>query len=257
MQQYLAEISTFPVLTVEQERDLSRRAASHREEVVSSLVRSNLSFVVRIAGEYRHLGVEFEELLNEGNIGLLQAARRYDWSRGNRFITYAVWWIRKAMLKSVTAQSTVVHVSSYHLKKQGQDAGAQRVREVSLDARLRDDGGSFADTLPDSGRPSAEEESIRDEHAHLLRKVLRTLRPLERQVLCERFGLADRTPRTLREIGMSMGISRERVRQIELQGKRKIREFFSRHPSAREARAVRRWTAERGGVDALRRAASA
>ena len=114
---YFSEIRQFPALTRERERALAR---SYKEGCKTSrdrLVESNLGFVVKVANEYRNLGVLFEDLLNEGNLGLIEAAQRFDATKGTKFITYAIWWIRKSILKALSERSTLVRVPSYQMKK--------------------------------------------------------------------------------------------------------------------------------------------
>jgi RNA polymerase primary sigma factor len=259
---YLSEISKFPILTQEQERGLASGLTEGSRASLEKLVQSNLSFVVKIASEYRNLGLSFEDLLNEGNVGLLEAARRYDCSKGTKFITYAIWWIRKSILKALAEQSTLVRLPSYQVKKYRRINGAEmaltqqlgrrperaeisarlgergenvdqvlrnRVREMSLDERVgRDQGASVAEFLVDASLDSPEETLIRSENSRLLHAALLNLTCQEREVLVGRFGLDGENGMTLREIGSSMGLSRERVRQIENQAKRKIRRFFER-----------------------------
>ena len=259
-QRYLSEIRRYPVLTGDEERRMLAGLRERPTSAVEALVHANLSFVVRLAAEYRHLGIPFEDLLNEGNVGLIEAARRYDSARGCRFITYAIWWIRKAILRAVHEQSSIVRLSSHQIKKQrrlremkaelaqqmgreperseirrrlGSDAaqaersGGFRVSQVSLDQPADGEGGgTLLDLLADAGQRSAEERLIQDENGRLLRSAFDILKPQERHVLGARFGLGTERALTLREIAATMGLSRERVRQIELKAKRKVREFF-------------------------------
>ncbi|MEE9218912.1 MAG: RNA polymerase sigma factor RpoD/SigA [Acidobacteriota bacterium] len=266
---YLSEISKFPILTLEQERGLAWGLNEGSRASLEKLVQSNLSFVVKIASEYRNLGLSFEDLLNEGNVGLLEAARRYDCSKGTKFITYAIWWIRKSILKALAEQSTMVRLPSYQVKKYRRISGAEsaltqklgrkperseiserlgergesvdqvlchRVRELSLDERVgREQGASVSEFLVDGSLDSPEESLIRSENSRLLHAALLNLNGQEREVLVGRFGLNGENGMTLREIGHSMSLSRERVRQIENQAKRKIRRFFERYTCGTEA----------------------
>jgi len=259
---YLSEISKFPILTHEQERGLASGLKEGSPASLEKLVQSNLSFVVKIASEYRNFGLSFEDLLNEGNVGLLEAARRYDSSKGTKFITYAIWWIRKSILKALSEQSTMVRLPSYQIKKYRRINGAEvaltqqlgrrpdrseiskrlgerrenvdqvlhnRVREMSLDERVgRDQGTSVSEFLVDASLDSPEESLIRSENSRLLHAAMLNITNQEREVLVGRFGLDGENGMTLREIGWSMSLSRERVRQIENQAKRKIRRFFER-----------------------------
>src|SRR5262245_15124122 len=115
---YLSEIGEYSILTKEQEMEIARGAEScGNKDTLNRLVESNLSFVVKIANEYRNLGLPFEDLLNEGNIGLIEAAQRYDHTKGTKFITYAIWWVRKSILKALSEQSNLVRVPNYQMKK--------------------------------------------------------------------------------------------------------------------------------------------
>jgi RNA polymerase primary sigma factor len=261
-QRYLLEISKFPILTHEQERGLAAGLKTGSPASLETLVQSNLSFVVKIASEYGNLGLSFEDLLNEGNVGLLEAARRYDSGKGTKFITYAIWWIRKSILKALAEQSTLVRLPSYQIKKYRRISGAEvaltqslgrrperseiserlgerresidqvlrnRVRELSIDERIgRDQAAAVGDYLIDAKLESPEENLIRSESSRLLQRAMLILNRQEREVLVGRFGLDGENGMTLREIGDAMSLSRERVRQIENQAKRKMRRFFER-----------------------------
>jgi len=261
-QRYLSEISRFPILSQEQERGVAAGVKQGSRHSLETLVQSNLSFVVKIACEYRNMGLSFEDLLNEGNVGLLEAARRYDAGKGTKFITYAIWWIRKSILKAMAEQTTLVRLPSYQIKKYRSISGAEaaltqklgrrperseicdrlgerrecvdqvlrnRVRELSLDDRVgREQGNALADYLVDGNLESPEDNLIRSENTRLLHRALLVLNGQEREVLVGRFGLDGENGMTLREIGGVMSLSRERVRQIENQAKRKMRKFFER-----------------------------
>src|SRR5512143_919691 len=117
LSRYFAEIREYPLLTKEEEMSLALDVKAGKREALNELIESNLSFVVKVASEYRNLGLPFEDLLNEGNIGLIEAAHRYDASKGTKFITYAIWWIRKSILKALSEHSNLVRVPNYPLKK--------------------------------------------------------------------------------------------------------------------------------------------
>ncbi len=261
-QRYLAEISKYPILSHDEERGLAAGLRRGSRASLDTLVQSNLCFVVKIASEYRSLGLTFEDLVNEGNVGLLEAARRYDSEKGTKFITYAIWWIRKSILKALAEQSTLVRLPSYQIKKYRRISGAEealtqslgrkperseisdrlgerresidqvlrnRVRETSLDERVgRDQGSALTDYLVDCKLESPEDTLIRSENSRLLHRALLVLSGQEREVVVGRFGLDGENSMTLREIGDVMSLSRERVRQIENQAKRKMRKFFER-----------------------------
>lgn len=264
LSRYLSEISQYRVLSKEEEVALAKKVRSGARSV-NRLVESNLSFVVKIANEYRTMGLAFEDLLNEGNIGLIEAAQRYDHRRGTKFITYAIWWIRKAILKALAEQATLVRVPNYQLKKVREIREMERnlsrslgrrprrdeisakmrspvakldeilqikMREVSLDEKVGEDRETpISDYLVDVTSVNPEDEFIRNEGTELIRTALFTLTDQEKTVVANRFGLKGRRLMTLKEIGEQMGLSRERIRQIECQAKRKLRKIFTNHRS--------------------------
>jgi RNA polymerase primary sigma factor len=258
---YFTDIRQFPALTRERERDLSDSFKAGCRISRDALVESNLGFVVKVANEYRNLGVQFEDLLNEGNLGLIEAAQRFDASKGTKFITYAIWWIRKSILKALSERSTLVRVPSYQMKKVreireteqrlcrtlGRAPDREEIsatlersltkvdqvlqyshREVSLDHKVgKEREQPISDFLVDENSTDAEEKLIRRENSDLVSLAMRELTDQEKAVVCHRFGLRDGTSRTLKEVGQIMKISRERVRQVENQAKRRIRKIFA------------------------------
>ncbi len=262
LSRYLSEISQYRVLSKEEEVALAKKVRSGARSV-NRLVESNLSFVVKIANEYRTMGLAFEDLLNEGNIGLIEAAQRYDHRKGTKFITYAIWWIRKAILKALAEQATLVRVPNYQLKKVREIREMERnlsrslgrrprrdeisekmrspvakldeilqikMREVSLDEKVGEDRETpISDYLVDVTSINPEDEFIRNEGTELIRTALFTLTDQEKTVVANRFGLKGRPVMTLKQIGEQMGLSRERIRQIECQAKRKLRKTFMAH----------------------------
>jgi RNA polymerase primary sigma factor len=260
LSRYLSEISQYRVLSKEEEVALAKKVRSGSRSV-NRLVESNLSFVVKIANEYRTMGLAFEDLLNEGNIGLIEAAQRYDHRKGTKFITYAIWWIRKAILKALAEQATLVRVPNYQLKKVREIREMERnlsrslgrrprrdeisakmdspvskldeilqikVREVSLDEKVGEERDTpISEYLVDVTSVNPEDEFIRNEGTELIRTALFTLTDQEKTVVANRFGLKGRRTMTLKEIGEQMGLSRERIRQIECQAKRKLRKIFT------------------------------
>ncbi len=261
---YLSEIGDYSILTKEQEMEIARRArARGKPEQLNRLVESNLSFVVKIANEYRNLGLPFEDLLNEGNIGLIEASQRYDHTKGTKFITYAIWWIRKSILKALSEQSSIVRVPNYQLKKVRKVRDTEqnlartlgrkpdkaelskeldstvskideilqiKLREVSIDEKVgREKDIPLSDYLVDDQSVNPEDELLKHESEDLVRTALGSLTPQEHRVIINRFGLAGGRSFTLKEIGQSMGLSRERIRQIEAQAKKKLRRVFAIH----------------------------
>jgi RNA polymerase primary sigma factor len=229
-----------------------------------NLVEQNLTFVLRIASDFRDLGLPFEDLVNEGNLGLLKAARRYDPDRGYKFTTYAVWWIRKSILKALGEQTRVVRVPVYMLRQRKQLQAAQKspfanngsrkswngkskhepsgsrrdrfaelpLTELSLDRKLGEEGKlSLGDALADSNSRNPEESLLRAEAEELVNEAIGKLSAQERTVIQYRFGLSGGRPLVLKQIGSRLGISRERVRQIEVQAKNRMRRYFARRAS--------------------------
>jgi RNA polymerase primary sigma factor len=217
---YLREIAKLPHLTIDQERDLGWRVQRDRdEEALTRLVECNLRFVVSYAKRYRGLGVPFLDLIHEGNLGLIEAARRFDPARNVKFITYAVWWIRQSMMHALSDQTRAFSFPQklFALLHKGcEDVSLSE--PVGSDGHQRELGETIAqDQLPVEDRMI--QQSDRDE----LTAALRDLDGKEREVMRLRFGLGDDEPRTLQEIGDRLHLSRERVRQIESRAKEKLR----------------------------------
>jgi len=258
LSRYFSDIREHPPLSREQEVELTSRLKKKNPEDKDLLITSNLGFVITVAGEYRGLGIPFEDLINEGNLGLIEAAQRYDPARGVRFITYAVWWIRKAILKAVADQSTVVRVPSYRRKKMRQVRDAEQAlrgslgrtpdrqelserlegavatldellrtnpREVSIDDALAPDSDrAVGELIADATSVCPESRMLREEDGQLVRRAMDKLTEIERKIIKDRFGMHGKPTLTLSDIGLKLGISRERVRQIEVQAKQKIRQ---------------------------------
>jgi RNA polymerase primary sigma factor len=211
---YLREIAKLPRLTVDEERALGARIQVDRDEAaMARLVEANLRFVVSYAKRYRGHGVSFLDLIHEGNLGLIEAARRYDPAHNVKFITYAVWWVRQSMMH-VLADST--RAFSFPPKLFGVlHAGGPGGEDVSLSETL-------GDRLPVNQAP-VEEELIHQADLDELAAALLDLEGKEQEVVRLRYGLDDGEPQTLQEIGDRLHLSRERVRQIESRAKEKLR----------------------------------
>jgi RNA polymerase sigma factor (sigma-70 family) len=234
---YLSEIKRRPRLSLEEETALAERRHDHDQEAYRTLVEANLGFVVRVASEFRNLGLPMEDLINEGNLGLLEAAKRYEPSRGFKFTTYAVWWIRKSILKALGEQTRVVRVPAYHIRqrKERHRSGSRdmlpqaSLREISLDERIGEDRDmSLGDRLADSAHRSPEASLLGSEAQQLVEEAIGQLSAQQRTVIQYRFGLAGERPLVLKQIGDRLGISRERVRQIEVQAKDRMRRYLAR-----------------------------
>jgi RNA polymerase primary sigma factor len=257
LQSYLNEISLIPLLTVEEERELGYRARMGDEEAVQKLVESNLRFVVKVAKKYRRYGVPFLDLINEGNLGLIEAARRFDPDRNVRFISYAIWWIRQSILTVLSDMSHPLRLplkvnnmlykvgltasrfaNDLNEKPSLQDiAGGvglsiEELTEIlkvggealSLDQPMRESNRVLENLLPQTNSITAEDGLMRDALKQDLRNALKQLRENEREVLSLRFGLDQEKCLTLKQIGERIGVSRERVRQIQEKALEKLRQ---------------------------------
>lgn len=257
MRLYLKEVSQIPLLTVEEERELGRRAQNGDKDAVQKLIEANLRFVIKVAKKYRKSGLPLLDLINEGNVGLIEAARRFDPEREIRFTSYAVWWIRQAILHYLADSSYVFRITpktANILYRVGQALAKRKVDEnvfpareklaneigvslkdlnssleatagtYSLEHPLTDDGNLLlADTLEQTTIPSPETSAITVHMKQQIADSLSSLSMVERNVLRLRFGLEHDNPMTLREIGDKMHLSRERIRQIEMQALNKLR----------------------------------
>jgi len=266
LRRYLKEIGRYPPLNHEQEVELAVRIQAGDEDAVREMVESNLRFVVAYAKRYRNPNVPFLDLIHEGNLGLIQAAKKYDPSKEGqdvKFITYAVWWIRQAILHALAE-----HAGSFRLpQKQAntlyrmeriRSLLAERFARAPTDSELSEELGisiddvrvltrasrsslslnepvdsegdsELGDLLEQTGLPDTDELLLRESFSRALGDALAELPARERKVLELRFGLADDQPKTLREIGEIMGLSRERVRQIESRALNKLRRSHQKH----------------------------
>lgn len=254
---YLREIGTYHLLTRPEESALAERVRGGDEAALEALICANLRFVVSIAKMYQNRGVALSDLINEGNLGLMRAARRFDERKGVRFISYAVWWIRQSIVRALNDQRRIVHVPSAHLAARhrldhelsalGQQLGreptqkeiadrlsisarelvyASRIvaREVSLDGvESPEESTPLLDLLADDRTPAPDarisEHSLRSAVAELLA----CLPDREAKVVRMHFGLDGSEPMTLEQIGALSGITRERVRQIREKAFSRIR----------------------------------
>jgi RNA polymerase primary sigma factor len=266
LRRYLKEIARYPPLNHEQEIELAVRIQAGDEDAVREMVESNLRFVVAYAKRYRNPNVPFLDLIHEGNLGLIQAAKKYDPSQEGqdvKFITYAVWWIRQAILHALAE-----HAGSFRLPQKQANTlyRMERIRSLlaerfgraptdrelseelgitiddvkvltrasrsslSLNEPVDSEGDSeLGDLLEQTGLPDTDEMLLRESFSRALGDALAELPARERKVLELRFGLDDDMPKTLREIGEVMGLSRERVRQIESRALNKLRRSHQKH----------------------------
>lgn len=253
---YLAEVRRRPVPTPEEEMELGRRIKAGDTEAVHELVERNLRFVLQVAGKYKGSDVPLTDLINEGNLGLIHAARKFDPDRGARFITYAVWWIRQAIMHALAAgggavrlpikQAELLSKLRHKIEEVRQETGTEPTAEelalaldikpedvsdllrvyrpqLSLDAPLNDHMDSTRlDLLESSRLPSSEDVYLHASLINEVRELLDHLEPREAMILRARFGFDDK-PKSLAAIGRELGLSRERVRQIETRARSKLR----------------------------------
>ena len=220
---YLDQIGRYPLLNREQEVELGRRIRSGDREALDALVCANLRFVVSMAKKYQARGVALADLIDEGNIGLMRAARKFDERKGIKFISYAVWWIRQAILQERAEQSRVVRVPLYRARAVSQ-------AQLSLDAPVASsDDGQLLEYLPDDIMPRPDEQALKNSLAESLESAMALLRPREVHIIRLYFGLGGEEPLTLEEIGAQLGITRERVRQIRDRALRRMRQSMPEH----------------------------
>lgn len=258
LQIYLNEIGQIPLLSEEEERSLGEKSARGDEEARRKLSESNLRLVVSLAKRYTGRGVPLMDLIQEGNMGLMRAAQKYDYTKENRFSTYASWWIKEAMQRAIDQQSreirVPVHVAENMKRVQktgrelqqslGRDVTPKEIAEklgdkteeevknvlnylqspVSLETPVGDDGeNSLGDMVEDRTEPTPEEAMNALVQQEEVKELLETLSDRERQVIRLRYGLDEEKPHTLEEIGEILGVTRERVRQIEARALEKLR----------------------------------
>ena len=249
LDQYLKEISQYPLIDRDEEARLAQGIRAGDAESLDKLVRSNLRFVVSVAKKYQNQGVLLPDLINEGNVGLIRAAHKFDETRGIKFISYTVWWIRQAILQALAEQSRIVRVplnragalhrigrrSSTLLQELGREPTVDEIAQdlelsqeevastlaisqshLSIDAPLTPgEDNRLLDYLPDQFSPDPENEAYEHALRDTVDHALATLKEREAKVLRLYFGLDDQEPMTLEEIGSLLGITRERVRQIK------------------------------------------
>jgi len=252
---YLSQISKFPILTQKEEKELGERIQKGDKKALRRLIETNLRFVVSYVKKYRGMGIPMFDLINEGNLGLIEAAKRFDPRRNVKFISYAVWWIRQAIIHALTHSSRAYHIPQKlsdkisEMKKKrailNMKLGREPTREeiaqsmgitreevedlemmdekgVSLSEPYYDDGMEVEERLEDSINPSVEYQIIKNSIQEQIRELLKELDEKEKYVIKLRFGLDDDKSQTLQEIGDKLNLSRERIRQIEQKAMRKL-----------------------------------
>jgi RNA polymerase primary sigma factor len=226
LDRYLRSLPRYEPLTREAERDLANRARRGDTGARDELIRRNLAFVVSIARRHMGRGARLDDLIQEGNIGLLKAVEKFDTGKGTRFSTYAIWWIRAYIQK---------YLKESHSSVRGGEDGARRgLRDVSLDVPLDEDGDTTAlDRILDND-PGAEQRFLRGEVGRNVRASLEKARgrigEMGWSIVAER--LESDEPKTLEQLGKRFGVSRERVRQVELKTRSFLREYLQEFDEA-------------------------
>ena len=220
IEQYFREVGRQTLLTADEERALGTRVRAGDEAAISELATRNLRFVIAIAKRYQHRGVALGDLIGEGNVGLLRAARRFDPALGVRFISYAVWWIRQALQSAVARQSSVVRVPIVVVRSEG----GTRPADVSLDTPLSTDGNqTLLDLISSDDDESAESGYAAAECGVRIDEALSQLPARDAKILRLHFGLEGGREHSLVEIGQLLGVTRERVRQVRDRALRRMR----------------------------------
>ena len=256
---YLREIGKFDLLKAEQEVELAKRAEKGDKEAAEVLARANLRLVVSIAKKYMGRGLQFLDLIQEGNIGLMRAVEKFDWRRGFKFSTYATWWIRQAITRAIADQAKTIRIpvhmvetiSKYTQARRRllQNLGREPLPEevaaemgievskvyhimkisqttVSLETPVgeEDEDSVLAEFVEDKKTTPPSLEAARSLLRHRLKEILVDLTPREQKILMMRFGLDDGITHTLEEVGKEFGVTRERIRQIEAKALERIRQ---------------------------------
>ncbi len=258
---YLKEINKIPLLTRDQEDEISRKAVTGDKAAQAKLIEANLRFVVNVAKKYQNQGLPLDDIISEGNIGLMNAIERFDPDKGYHFISYAVWWIRQAILKAIYEKSRMIRLPLNRanelvqiektrkamLTEMGEDPSDAEISRltgikvsdvtdlqaisrdlVSLESPVYDerDSSSLGDFIEDSANIGPDEQALMISLSEDIESILGTLTDKESDILRHRFGLGDRKPLSLKEIGDRYNLTKERIRQIEKKALDRLR-----HPS--------------------------
>lgn len=257
LDKYLQDISKIPLITAEEEVELSQRIKKGDQKALDKLTTANLRFVVSVAKQYQNQGLKLPDLINEGNAGLVKAAKRFDETRGFKFISYAVWWIRQSILSALAQQSRIVRLPlnkigsiskinkaysyleqaherppSAHEIAKNLDLSVDNVKHsmkisgkhVSMDAPFREgETSNLYDVVKSQESPRPDADLMKDSLTVEINRALNTLSEKEAEVIRHYFGISVKSPKSLQEIGDAFGLTRERVRQIREKGIRRLR----------------------------------
>jgi len=259
---YLKEVKTIPLLTAQQEVDLGKKVQKGDEKARKAMIRANLRLVINIAKRYMYLGIPFLDLVEEGNLGLMRAVDKFNPAKGFRFSTYAAWWIRQSITRSISEQGKMVRVPVYMSEliskwKKTKESISQKHKAVpndeqiakklklskekveqinywlststsSLDAPIGDEEESqVMDLLVNENSVSPDHEMTQIMERERVNGLLELMSDREREVLDLRFGLASGKPQTLAEVAKKLGVSRERIRQIEEDALNKLKKYVA------------------------------
>ncbi len=258
LEKYLQDVSKEAMITAEEEVELAIKIQSGDEKALNRLVRANLRFVISVAKQYQNTGLTLEDLINEGNLGLIEAAKRYDHTKGFKFISYAVWWIRQSILKAAADNSRTIRLPHNRLgeiqkiskasnefeQKNERTPTADELsdltemdvakvemslkmskKQVSIDAPMSndDDNNSLVSVLQNSDTPDPADNLLQESLSQDLERTLTYLKGMEAEVIRLFYGLGGASEMTLEEIGNTFGLTRERIRQIKERGLRRLR----------------------------------
>ncbi|MEQ8909356.1 MAG: RNA polymerase sigma factor RpoD/SigA [Vicingaceae bacterium] len=258
LEKYLQDVSKEEMITAEEEVELAIKIQNGDEGALNRLVRANLRFVISVAKQYQNTGLTLEDLINEGNLGLIEAAKRYDHTKGFKFISYAVWWIRQSILKAAADNSRTIRLPHNRLgeiqkiskasnefeQKNERTPTADELsdltemdvnkvemslkmskKQVSIDAPMSndDDNNSLVSVLENSDTPDPTDSLLQESLSQDLERTLSYLKGMEAEVIRLFYGLGGTSEMTLEEIGNTFGLTRERIRQIKERGLRRLR----------------------------------
>ena len=257
LDRYLQEIGEYELITAKEEKELARQIKKGSQEALEKLVSTNLRFVVSVAKQYQNQGLSLGDLMNEGNLGLIKASKRFDETKGFKFISYAVWWIRQAILQALAEQSRIVRLplnrvgmlhkigKTYNRLEQkfGRKPSSSEIaddlelsqndvrnslkissRHLSLDAPFKDgESNKLLDVLEDKFQPVPDEKLMKDSLKKEIEKAISTLSEKEAEVIHLYFGINRDNALTLEEIGVKFNLTRERVRQIKEKAIKKLK----------------------------------
>jgi RNA polymerase primary sigma factor len=256
LDKYLNDISREPLLTPEEEVELALKAKDGDQQAIERLIKSNLRFVVSVAKQYQNQGLSLNDLINEGNVGLIKAVKRFDVTKGFKFISYAVWWIRQSILQALAENSRIIRLplnrvgtlskvsKAYSSLEQeferepSSDEIAEVLemnveeiketfrinqRKISLDAPINNEENSYVETFKNEDSPSPDLELMKESLHKEIETAIRILSMREQEVLKLYFGIDCSQPHTLEEIGDKFNLTRERVRQIKEKALRRLR----------------------------------